>query len=173
MVALLPCELLDPRFPLSSSCFPCIPQRPPCPLSFVTHFTAWPFWMQYYILWMWGLVGKDCFSFLRTRCWIQLLLILSDNSIENQWCQVLALVYQCYIAAWLLQLYAWNGVWLLFCRLCWNSLYVTMDDIRQKLKDTGNTPGIIIFSLASLLPASAFRSLRSFCHRVFPCTHLK
>lgn len=37
-----------------------------------------------------------------------------------------------------------------------------------KLKDTGSTLDIIIFSLASLLLASAFRSLRSFLSSHFP-----
>lgn len=42
-----------------------------------------------------------------------------------------------------------------------------------KLKDTGNTLGLIIFSLASLLPASAFRSLISFYYHALACIHFR
>lgn len=130
LVALHLCDLVKFWFCLFSS-FPCVPQGSLCSLLFIRHFTAWPFWIYYYILWMWG--EKDCFSFLRMRRWIQLLLILSDNSIENQWCQVLALVYQCYIAAWLLQSYECNGVWLLFAG-CFEAVFMYQQMIWGKIK---------------------------------------
>lgn len=83
---------------------------------------------------------------------------------ESQWWHFFVfgvpVLHCCLITSAIYAKCIWNGAWILFLQdvlkwpLCSNGLYET------KLKDTGNTPGIIILSLASLLPASAFRSLR-------------
>lgn len=62
--------------------FSCIPWCPPCSLLFETYFITCLFSIQYYILWMWRLVEKDCSFLLRTRCWSQLLSIFFDNSMK-------------------------------------------------------------------------------------------
>lgn len=118
--------------------FFCIPWCPPCSLLFETHFKTCLFSTQYYILWMWWLVEKDCSSLLRTRCWSQLLSIFSDNSMKTSDGIFLTLVYQCYIAAWLPQQYMQNVFEMVrgyfFCRIFWNGLYVAMDFMRQNWK---------------------------------------
>lgn len=119
--------------------FSCIPWCPPCSLLFETYFTTCLFSIQYYILWMWRLVEKDCSFLLRTRCWSQLLSIFFDNSMKaSDGIFFLSLVYQCYIAAWLLQQYMQNVFEMVrgyfFCRMFWNGLYVAMGFMRQNWK---------------------------------------
>lgn len=59
---------------------------------------------------------------------------------ESQWWHFffLSLVYQCYIAAWLLQQYMQNVFEMVrgyfFCRMFWNGLYVAMGFMRQNWK---------------------------------------